>query len=163
MPHIPILGHTTRPADGVAIVPTELVDTTDLYPRLLYGFPDSGTKIGISGAFRVPDDYDGGAAIVVVWRTAETSGDVVFDVDYTAVAEGESLDPSSHQESVSETDSAPGTAHLRADTTLALTASNFAPGDVVLFTVSRDGADAADDLAGVVLLEGVYFSYTVAS
>src|SRR5690606_738354 len=163
MPHIPILGHTTRPADGVAIVPTELVDANDLYPRLLYGFPDSGTKIGISGAFRVPDDYDGGAAIVVVWRTTETSGDVVFDVDYTAVAQGESLDPSSHQESVSETDSAPGTAHLRADTTLSLTAANFAPRDVVLFTLSGDGADNADDLAGVVLLEGVYFSYTVES
>lgn len=136
-------------------------DVNDRYPRPVWIFTDTGAKVGLSGRFRVPDDYVDSPSILLAFKSTGTSGNGVWDFDYTAVADGESADPSTDQESVSVTVAIPGTARLLKEISLDLTAANFAPGDWVLFNLSRDCADAADTVTGVeLILEGACFTYS---
>ena len=53
------------------------------------------------------------------------SGGVEFDFDYRAIAVGETLDPTTAQESVNVNDTAPATAHDRLTAEITLTDANF--------------------------------------
>lgn len=143
----------------------ELADTNflanDRYSRMVLALPDTGTKIGCTGRFRVPKNYVGTPELVIVWGTTATSGNVVFDFDAKAVADGESLDPSTDDETATATVAAPGTARLAKVTTIALSAT-YAPDDLVTFKLSRDGATgggATDTLGATCYVEAAYFQY----
>jgi len=128
--------------------PASILDVNDFYPGdCVLVFKDSGTKVGAACHFLVPKNYVGTAKIGVRWKVSVTTGDVVWDADYRAVAEAESGDPSTHQESVTVTDTAAGTARLLNDAEMALTSANLAVDDTLYVTISRDGADAADTMA----------------
>lgn len=135
--------------------------TNDLYPHMLIAFADQAAKEGLSGSFVVPQNYVGTANIVPVWSTTATSGDVVWDFEYTAVGgdAAESLDPAANQEAVTGTDTAGGTARRRQELSIALTAGNLAAGDTVLFSFFRDGVNAADTLAATAYLFELFFEY----
>jgi hypothetical protein len=113
------------------------------------------------GRFRVPKNYVGTAKIVFEWSATLTTGDVVFDFDYNAVGgnDTESLDPSAWQESVSVTDTAPGTARRKLAAEVSLTSTNLAVDDIVDFFIGRDGAAAADTMAGRAYLFEATFEY----
>lgn len=157
---ISLLGPATLPdaSGSVFFEPSSVKDSNDRYPRLVLIFNDTAGKIGCSGRFKVPANYVGTASILVCWKATATSGDVVWDFDYTAVANGESGDPSADQESVTVTDTADGTARDLNEASMSLTSSNLAAGDEVFFTLSRDGA-ASDTMAAAAILEGAYLVY----
>lgn len=160
---------THRIPIGTALIPdasgngywegAALDDVNDRYPHELLTLEDSGTKVSAGVMFTVPKNYVGTPKVVVRWKTTATTGDVVFDVEYTAIAAGETLDPSADQEALSVTDSAPGTARLANDCEVSLTAGNLAPDDTVLMNVSRDGTDGADTLAADAQLVEAWFQY----
>lgn len=133
--------------------------TNDRYPNLVFKFADSGTRITLGVGFQVPQNYVGTAKIGVIVATTATSGDWRYEFDYTAIADGESGDPSADQESVGATVTVPGTARLIDVQEISLTSGNFAAGDWVQGRIVRDGADAADTLAAALYLLGAYFSY----
>lgn len=123
-------------------------------------FASQTAKQGISGKFTVPKNFVSAPKIIIDWATTATSGAVAWSVAYTAVAAGETLDPSSDQEApavVTQTTS--GTARFRNNTSITLTAANFAIDDEVLFNFFRDGADAGDTLSAAAWLFGLQFEY----
>lgn len=163
--HQPILGAGTFPdtSGNVWAEPAALnFQSNDRYPEQVFVFSDTSTRDTLGGAFRVPQNYVGTPKIGLVWGTTVTSGNVRWEFDYTAVADGESADPSADQESVASTVAVPGTARLLKVTEIALTAANFSPGDLVLCAIARDGAEAGplDTAADSVYLLSAYFSFT---
>ena len=147
---IPILGFATRPDDTSECFfePADLnFGTNDLARQFVLALGSAlaaapTVKHGVYGAFRVPKNYVGTAKIIIEWSATLTTNDVVFDFDYNAVAgnDTESLDPSAWQESVTVTDTAPGTARRKLTAEVSLTSANLAVDDIVEFFFGRDGA-----------------------
>jgi hypothetical protein len=158
----PILGFGTVPdsSGSVFLEPSSIKLTNDLYPRLVWVFNDTATKISLYGAFPVPHNYVSAAALVLRWATLATTGNAQWDFDYRAIADAESFDPTTHQESVnSGAVAVPGTAKNEKETVISLTAANFAADDWVEFILSRDGASANDTAAAALVLLGAQFQY----
>jgi len=132
----------------------------DRYKHGVFVFPDTATKDVLGGSFVVPQNYVGTAAIVIVHATTATSGNVLWDFDYTAVGSSETGDPSSDQENVtSGSVAADGTARDITFTTVNLTSANLAVGDTVLFNFGRDGVNEASGIAANVYVLGLFFQY----
>lgn len=159
---IPILGATTKPdsSGNVFFESATVKGTNDFFEQLVLVFNDTATKDTLHGSFQVPQNYVGTPKFVVEWTTTATSGDVEWDVDYRAVAAGESMDQATAQESLNQNDTAGGSTDLLQEALLTATAGNFAVGDMVLFQLSRDGVDAGDTISAAVQVHGVYFEYT---
>ena len=134
------------------------LDGYDRFSNEILAFKDSGTRIGAVTTFLVPKNYVGTPKGYVVWSSIATTGDVVWDVDTKAVADGESLDPSTDDDAQTVTTTTPGTARLRKDSTVTFTGT-YAADDEVLVSVYRDGVQAADTLAAEALFEGFVFEY----
>lgn len=166
---IPILGFATRPDDTgeCFFEPADLnFGSNDLARQFVLALGSAlaaqpTLKHGVYGVFRVPKNYVGTATLVVEWASTLTSGDVVFDFDYNAVAGdgAESLDPAAWQESVTVTDTVPGTARRKATPTVGLTSANLAIDDIVEFFFGRDGAAGGDTLAGRAYVFEATFQY----
>ena len=118
-------------------------------------------RTGISGRIQVPDDYVGTAQIVFIWTATLTAGDVVWDFDYRTVAgnDANSLDQAGTEEAVTVTDTAPGASLRRMEVAVNLTSANLAAGETLQFNLYRDGADAADTMAGSALLVDALLRY----
>lgn len=158
-----ILGAATKPDDSGNVVqlPAALnLQANDRYPQMVWEFRDSGTRITLGVGFRIQQNYVGTPKIGVVVGAVPTSGAWRFEFDYTAIADGETADPSSDQESVGATITVPGTARLLDVQEIALTAGNFAIGDWVQGMIVRDGTDAADTLTATLFLLDAFFSYS---
>jgi len=158
---IPILGFSTKPdtSGEVFLEPQSVKGTNDFFDQLVLVFNDSSTKDSCYGTFQVPQNYVGSAKFIVEWTSTATTGDVEWDLDYRAVAIGESMDQASAQESLNQNDTAPGTTDLLQEASITATAGNFAVGDMVPFLLSRDGTDGGDTISAAVTVFGVYFEY----
>lgn len=149
--------------DGSGHVYPEISDVehaNDLYPTEVLVFEDDAAKNGATFEVRVPDDYVGSPVLMVLWSANATTGDVVWDVDYTAIADAESVDPSTDDENATATESTDATALDLNTSEVSLTAGNFAAGDLVRGKLSRDGANASDTLAADARVHGVFFKYS---
>lgn len=135
------------------------LQANDRYPIMGFAFTDSGTRLKVGGAFVVPQNYVGTPKIRAYAITVATAGDWRYEFDYTAIADGETADPSSDQESVGATVTVPSTTRLLDIQDQNLTGSNFAVGDLVQFSIVRDGSDAADTLAATLYLVNAQFVY----
>lgn len=156
----------TQTTDPVFPAPYNAYATNDVWKHNVLVFGGSNAaqptvRTGIFGLFRVPDNYVGTPLIVIDWSATLTSGDVVWDFEYRTVAgnDTDSYDQAGTEQSVTVTDTAPGATNRRLEVTIALTAANFAAGDDVEFALYRDGADAADTMAGSALLFNACFRY----
>ncbi len=165
---IPILGWPTRPDDTGECFPEpyDILATNDVWDRLVLRFGSSNAaqptvRHGIHGGFVVPKNYVGTAKVVIVWTATLTTGDVVWDFEYRTVGGNDttSLDQAGTEESLTVTDTAPGAANRRLETSITPTASNFAVDEEVEFYFARDGVDAADTMAGSALLFSLLFEY----
>lgn len=136
--------------------------SNDRHNRQILAFTSQSARQGIAGAFVVPQNYIGTPKIVGKWMTTATTGDVVFDIDIMPVADAETLDPAADTETATVTETAKATARQANDFEIALTAGNFAAGDIVPFNFVRDAADAADTLAATAWVEpeSLRFQYT---
>ena len=158
---LPILGPSTLPdtSGNVYAEPAAIVlQANDRYSQLVFVFVDTATRILLGGAFIVPQNYVGTPKVGLIWATTATSGNADWEFDYKAIADGESADPSSDDESVGAVVAAPDTARLTKVTEIALTGGNFAAGDLVQFSIARDGSESDTIAAGLFLL-AAYFSY----
>ncbi len=133
--------------------------TTGLYDVDIWKFADSGNKNSLNGKFIVPSDYVNTSIFRVVWVATVTANDAVWDVDYSSDADAESADPASHDESITVTTTTDGTAWAINTSDMAATSGNFVAGDVCQLLFSRDGAQAADDLASPAYVFALLFVY----
>lgn len=141
--------------------PASILDSNDLYPtNEVLIFADTATLLKSSGVFTVPQNFVGTAKIILRYKTTVNTGNVLWTIDYRAIAAGESADPTTHQESLAGTATAvPATINLLADIEFTLTSANLAAGDTVLILVNRNGAGADTAAASLQLIEA-YFQYS---
>jgi len=165
---IPILGFATRPDDTgeCFFEPADLnFGSNDLARQFVLALGSAlaaqpTVKHGVYGSFRVPKNFVSAPKFVWEWAATLTTGDVVFDTDYRAVAAGESLDQATWQQSQTVTDTAAGTARNSNGAEISPTAGNFAVDDLVEFFFGRDGADGADTMAGRAYIFELTFEYS---
>lgn len=146
--------------------PYSVLATNDVWGLMIWRFGASNaaqptTRIGLRGQFTVPQNYVGTASFKPIWTATLTSGNVAWDLDYRTVGGDDttSLDQAGTEESITVTDTAPGAAHRRLTPSLSPTSANFAAGETIEFEFFRDGADAADTLAGSAILVDLLFQY----
>jgi len=104
---------------------------------------------------RIPAGYTAASAVVKIgWTSTKTSGNAVLSFQYRKISgnDSDSLDQTGTTETVQATVAAPTASGRDMETSLTLTAANFAAGDRIQFLVGRLGADAADTIAGSVLM-----------
>lgn len=158
---IPILGFNTMPdtSGNVYFDSYPNLATNDLWDHGHWCFANPSADLHLHGVFAVPQNYVGTAKIIVVWTSTVTSGNFGIEFAYRAVGgdDSESLDQNSAQETVNDTDVAPGATDRRMEKSLSLTSANLAAGDTVEFRFTRD--DSADSLAGIVQLVQLLFEY----
>lgn len=130
----------------------------DRYPGMVVVFKDTATRDGIGFSVRVPKNYVGTPVFIVEWATVATAGNFDCEIDYRAIADAESWDPTTDQENIQSTIAAPGTARLRKSSSIAATGANFAVDDLVVGTLFRDGSES-DTISGSVYVLGLYLSY----
>lgn len=140
--------------------PSSIALTNDRFPALVLRFKDTATKLKAFGDFSVPKDFVSAPKLVAIWGSSATAGNCVWDAEYKAIAAGESLDPSTDDETATVTTAVGASAWLQRSSSLTLTAANFAIDDLVEFSFGRDGTDAADTLAADALLFDLLFEYS---
>lgn len=119
------------------------------------------TKMCLSDVFKVSLDYASTTApqYVLEWTATSTTGVVVWDVDIRVVTSTASLDQSTFNEARTASSSNPTAVNLRTTTIVTSTASIYSPNDLVMFSICRDGVDAADTGVGRSFLHKAYFEY----
>lgn len=146
--------------------PINILNPATIARHDILRFEDTATKDTIYGSFTVPEDYVSSSPavapkIVVEWGANATTGNAVWDFDYRAMGgDGtEATNDATWQESATVTDAIAGTAWRRMVAEIPLTAANLAPGDVVFFALSRDGA-SSDTVAAQIQVYAAYFEYS---
>lgn len=157
-----VIGHALS-IDGslgeVFFEPWSVDAGTPLHDTLVLNFSATSTKDEIHGSFMVPENYVGSPLIRILWSSAATSGDVVWDFDYNAITDTESMDPGAVDEAVTVTTTVDGTTLDLNTSDLSLTAGNFSAGDIVKFSLARDQSDANDTMANDAVVFDVLFQY----
>lgn len=138
--------------------PASILDTNDKWPTdQVLIFADTSTLLLAYGHFQIPQNYVGTAKIILSYKTTVTSGNTLWTVDYRAVADGESLDQATYQESLAGSATAvPGTTNLRKDISFTLTSGNLAAGDICQVVIGRNGAGADTAAASLQLVDAVF-------
>jgi hypothetical protein len=156
---IPILGPGTVPdtSGEVFFQPYSVVDAGAVIDPLVLTFNDSGTKDGVRGSFRVPENYVGTAKLLVVWTANATSGTFVVDWSVLTRSGAEDMGAAATRTTETVTDTKTGTAFAREEASLTLTDADYAAGDEVLFEMFRD--TVTDTMAAPAVVFGVYFEY----
>jgi len=157
---IPILGGIGTIPDSsgeVFFEPYKVTDTAAVLDPLVLVFPDSGTKDGVRGSFRVPENYVGSAVLLVVWTANATAN--TFIIDWSVLTRSGTEDMGAAATRTTETDTVTksGTAFAREESNMPLTDADYAAGDEVLFELFRDTPN--DTMAAKALVFGVYFEY----
>jgi hypothetical protein len=167
--HLVAISDPTQTTDPAIWQPYSILATNDVWRHGTWVFGANNAaqptvRIGIYGLFVVPQNYSStttNPTIRIHWTATLTSGDVVWDFEYRTVGGDDttSLDQAGTEESVSVTDTAPGATDRLLTASVALTRTNLAAGELVEFALFRDGADAADTMAGSAILHGLDFRY----
>jgi hypothetical protein len=144
---------------NVFFEPFSVKATNAIHDGLVLIYENSGTKDSVNGSFVVPENFVGSTELQILWGSTATTGSATWEVTYNAIASGESTDPAAVTETISGTAATPATALLLQTTALLLTGSNFASGDLVQFTMSRDSGNVSDNLAVACIVYGVLFEY----
>lgn len=139
--------------------PASLTQTNDRYSQLVARFKDSATKDSLGFRFVVPANYVGNGKFGVVWTTTATSGNAIWNVDYSSAGRTASLDPSADEEALTVTTAAPASSQTGVLSEMAATAGNFAAADVCQGKLSRNGA-GSDTIAADLVVYAFYFEYT---
>lgn len=128
---------------------------------MVYILEDGSTRTGMKGHVEIPQNYVGSAALIVVWTSSATSGDVENDFDYRSVGgnDAESIDQATFQESVNQEDTAPSAAYERMELSISLTSANIAAGDTLEWEYYRDKSDAGDTMAADMILLDLLLEY----
>lgn len=156
----------TNSTDPAFTQPYSILATNDVWKHNVWIFGSNNAaqpsvRILIYRTFEVPSDYVGNPIWVINWTATLTSGNVVWDLDSRTVAGNDtaSLDQASTEAALTVTDAAPTAANRRLEATITATAAHFTAGETVEFAFGRDGADAADTMAGSGILFDLGFRY----
>ena len=110
-------------------------------------FGDSATN-AVQDHFPLPPDWTGAFEIEVVWRAAQTTGNVVWSAQLACAGASQSADPT-FGDAVTTTAATDGTANAMTMTTItSIPATGCTADKEVFFRFYRDGASASDTMTG---------------
>lgn len=138
--------------------PAALTQTNDRYAQLVMRFKDTATKDSIGFRFQVPQNFVSAPKFYVCWTTTATTGNAIWNVDYSSAGQTASLDPSADEEALTVTTAAPGASQTGVQSFMSATAGNFATGDIVQGKLSRNGA-GSDTIAADLVAYDFFFEY----
>jgi hypothetical protein len=122
-------------------------------------FADAGNTTSVQGHFPLPSDWAGAIDLKGKWRTAATSGNVVWQVSTICVADAETSDPAFNTAST-VTDATKGTTLQQNDfSTTAITITGCAAGEELYFRFFRDPTNGSDTIAATADLISLTFIY----
>ncbi len=122
-------------------------------------FADAGTVNSMQTSIWLSADWSGAIDVKLRWFTSATSGNAVWQVATTCVADAETSDPAFNTAST-VTDAAKGTTLQDNDATITgLTTTGCAAGELMYLQVLRDPAHASDTLGATASLRGVEVTY----
>lgn len=156
---IPILNASLLPDTSGNVFP----DITTNYGftnsmGMIYAFKQ-GANGYLTGFFQVPK-APASSTIYFEWTANAITGNVVWQLIYKKIASAALLDvalATTSDENVTVVTAAPGTAKDRVESSISLTNANFTAGDIILFQLGRNGANASDTMAAAaVLLAAAY-------
>ena len=120
-------------------------------------FADAGNDLSIQGHFTLSSDWTGNIDWYGKWNTSATSGNAVWQLQTTCVADAETGDPAFNTAST-VTDAAKGTTLQLNDTSIsAVTITGCAAGEEFYWKLHRDPAHASDTLGATANLYSMYF------
>lgn len=117
-----------------------------------------GTDDTIVGVFEQPTNIDSAIEIHVLWSSAVTSGDCVWQLEYLYTGLGNDTTGSA-QETLTSTDSVNGTANVMVETTFTGIANPSNNDRNLTFRLKRLGANASDTISDTVELVGMTYEY----
>lgn len=121
-------------------------------------FPDGATKY-IYKDFRLPSDWAGVIDLSIFWRTTATTGNVVWQLQTSCTADGESVDPAVNTVQTT-TDATQGVASRFNTATLStVTTTGCAAGEMLHLRFFRDPTHASDTIAADADFIGIEFKY----
>jgi len=157
---LPVGPEGMRPDSPCFFEPYSIKDTAAALDPTVLIYKNSGTKDGANGSFIVPQNYVGTAKLIVLWNVNATSGDAIFDLSYLARTDAEDMGAAATDTTDTVTTTTDGTAFNLNTSEMTLTAGDFAAGDIVLFELFRDTANASDTLAADLIVHKVIFEYS---
>lgn len=162
---ISILGANTVPDNSGRcwLEPYDVVATNDVWKMLVFRFKDPAANQahGLYGQFTVPVNYVSAAAVIPVWTSTAIVNNCQWRFTYRTVGGDNttSLDQTSNEQQVRQSDAAPGAAHRRLTPSITLTAANFSPSETVEFLFERQDLASDDTMAADAVLFDLLFSY----
>jgi hypothetical protein len=122
-------------------------------------FTEGGTEYAFQ-RFRLPSDWTGTVTIYLYWLSAATSGNVVWQLQTTCVADTEIVVDSTWNTVQTVTDATQGTTNrLNTATIASVTTTGCAAGELFKFRLYRDPAHASDSLGATARLISVQWVY----
>jgi len=118
-------------------------------------FADGANALSMQYTLALPSDWSGAIDAKFKWLSATTTGDVVWQIATSCVADAETDDPAFNTAST-VTDTAKGTTNQTNDASImGVTATGCAAGELLHIKVTRDPAHASDNHAATARLIGV--------
>ena len=121
-------------------------------------FTDAGVELSAQHHFSLPSDWSGAIDVTGKWRTAATTGSVVWQIQTACIGDGGTSDPAWNTASTT-TDAAKGTTLQYNDFNITgITTTGCDAGEELYFRVSRNPAHASDDLAATAEMFSLTFT-----
>lgn len=118
-------------------------------------FADGSNDLTAQRTLRLPDDWTGNIDVRFKWLSSTTSGDVIWGVATSCVADAETNDPSFNSYS-DVTDTTKGTTNQTNDASITgITVTGCAAGELLHLRIARRLSQAGDTMAGTARLIGV--------
>lgn len=114
-----------------------------------------GSNLSAQWTHMLPAQWTGTVDAKIKWFSSTTTGNVVWQLAASCVADGETDDPTFNA-STPATDVTKGTANQTNDATItSLNVTGCAAGELIHFKIFRDSAHASDTMAGTARLIGI--------
>jgi len=138
--------------------PYSVTDTATVFNPLIARFNDTTTRVVVSGAFKIPENYDSSAQMIWDWTANASTGDVNIGMAYLTVSTGEDFGGAATS-TATGTFSKGATAFSRERSVIELTSTDFARGDLVLFDAFVSGDESTTTLAAALLAFEISFRF----
>lgn len=115
-----------------------------------------GSNLSAQTSYKLPSTWTGTVDATILWLSATTSGDVVWQLATICVADNESDDPAAFNTATLLTDTTKGTANrLNSVSVSTVTVTGCAAGELMHIEIRRDSGHVSDTMAGTARLVGV--------
>jgi hypothetical protein len=120
---------------------------------------DDATDQNLQTNFRLPADWSGSLDLVLLWRTAATSGNVVWQIFTVCRADDETIDPSFNAAQTITDAAGANASRFNTASLSSVTTTGCAANETLFLKIFRDGGHASDTIANSAQLVSFRLTY----